>query len=239
MDAVPYAGLPGNGYSLIVGPDHRVRKIIGYDEFPERFMFDVPCDRRETLMNEVAVRFGDEAVVEFILDTVGLLPFDKGAGPELACCVQEWDSWKYERRLMQPVPVSLKSTCHLIRVTPTSSEIEIEGRISSGQTYITKHVKSAGSVRINGGSTSGTCVVDRRTGVPKEVHCQEVLNIEIDTPGGILVSQEKQLTSTIRLFPTGTRPGCQYAKKTARSGSCFRRFIPKRPTCSNNPTTVR
>ena len=32
-DAVPYARLVGNSYSVRVGPDHKVGKLIGHDDF--------------------------------------------------------------------------------------------------------------------------------------------------------------------------------------------------------------
>ena len=97
-------------------------------------MADVPVDRRPMLINETAVRFGNEGVAVFVPDTVGLLPFDKEVKPELACHVQEGDSSNYDRRLMQPIPVHLKATCRVIRVTPSSMEIDIARRIIPGQT---------------------------------------------------------------------------------------------------------
>ena len=239
VDAVPYAGLPGNDYSLRIGPDHRVQELIGHDEFLERCMAGVPVARRATLMNEIAVRFGDDGVAGFVPDTIGLLPFDRKATSELACRVQEGDSWNYERQLMQPIPVNLKSTCRVIRVTPDSTEIDIAGRVTPGTTYSDDASSGGAAVRILGGTTSGTCIVDRRTGLPMDVERRELLNVQVIAPDGTKISQEKRIATTVRLFPEerGTVVG------TPRRDS---QIIPvsaegpnKDPRARTIPTTVR
>jgi hypothetical protein len=205
-DAVPYAGLVNNDYSMRIGRSNKVQELIGHDQFLQRCIAGVPHDRRQTLMNEVAVRFGDEGVAGFIPDTLGLLPFDTDATPELASRVQEGDSWNYERKLMQPIPVHLKSTCRVVRVTPATTEIDIAGRITPGQTYNSVKSSVGHSVRILGGITSGTCIVDRASGLPIDVNRQEILNVEVLSSKGTKISQEKRISTTVQLFPTERGP---------------------------------
>ena len=205
-DAVPFAGLVGNGYAVQIGRDHTVEKLIGHDEFLRRCMAGVSVERRPALINEVAVRFGDEGVAGFVPDTVGLLPFDEDAKPELACRVQKGDSWNYSRRLMQPVPVHLNSTCRVVRVTPKSTEIDIAGRVIPGQTYGSDKSEDNGSVQIMGGTSFGKCIVDRATGLPMDVERQELLNVQVVAPNGTRVFQEKRITTTVRLFPEERGP---------------------------------
>lgn len=83
-DAGPYTGLVNNGYSVRIGRSSQVEERIRHDLFLQRCVSEVPYERRKTLMNEVAVRFGDEGMAGFIPDTIGLLPFDTYAKPELA-----------------------------------------------------------------------------------------------------------------------------------------------------------
>ena len=200
-DAIPYAGLVNNGYSIRIGRSNRVEELIGHDLFLQRCVIEVPHDRRQTLMNEVAVRFGDEGVAGFIPDTIGLLPFDTDAKPELASRVQEGDSWNYERKLMQPIPVHLKSMCRVVRVTPAMAEIDIAGRITPGQSYSSSGSSGSHSIRIVGGITSGTCIVDRASGLPIDVDRQEILNIDVLSSKGTRISQAKRISTTVRLFP--------------------------------------
>lgn len=201
-DAVPYAGLVGHGYSVRIGADHKVIELIGHDQFLQDCLAQVPIDRRQSLTNEIAVRFGDEGVAGFIPDTFGVLPFDGKAKPDLASRVQEGDSWKIERQLMQPIPVHLKSTCRVVRVTPTTAEIDIAGRVIPGQTYSSQASGVNSSVRILGGTSTGICVVDRPTGLPIDVQRLEMLNVQVVAPDGTQVSQVKRISTTVRLFPT-------------------------------------
>ena len=71
-----------------IGRSNNIEALIGYDLFLQRCVTGVSHDRRQTFMNEVAVRCGDEGVAGFIPDTIGLLPFDPGAKPEPASRVQ-------------------------------------------------------------------------------------------------------------------------------------------------------
>ncbi len=204
--AVPFARLVGNGYTVCVGRDHQIKELIGHDEFLQRCIARVPLDRRQNLMNEIAVRFGDEGVAGFIPDTIGLLPFNAEAKADLASRVQEGDSWTYERHLMQPVPVHLKSTCRVVRVSPNQAEIDIAGRVTPGKTYTTTQQANSGAVSIRGGSTMGVCIVDRRTGLPIDVQRTELLQVEVSAPDGTNVRQDKRIETSVRLFPTERGP---------------------------------
>jgi len=238
-DAVPYAGLVNNGYSVRVGRSNKIQELIGHDLFLQRCVAEVPYDRRQTLMNEIAVRFGDEGVAGFIPDTLGLLPFDPNAKPELASRVQEGDSWNYERKLMQPIPVHLKSMCRVIRVTPATTEIDIAGRITPGQTYSSLESSVGHSVRILGGITSGTCIVDRASGLPIDVNRQEILNLEVLSAQGTKISQEKRISTTVRLFPIERGP----IVRTPMADSAIVPVSATKPTAGVKvhaiPTTVR
>lgn len=224
-DAVPYAGLIGQGYAVRVGRNHQVIELIGHDQFMQRCLARVPADRRQSLMNETAVRFGDQGVAGFVPDTLGILPFNDKVQPDLACRVQEGDSWTLERTLMQPVPVHLDSTCRLVRVTPTMAEIDMAGRITPGQTYAAGSGSVRDSVRILGGTTEGVCTVDRHLGLPLEVRRRELLNLQVSTESGAVIDQEKRITTEIRIFPQergpvvrGTTPDPQLRPVAAEIG---------------------
>jgi len=209
--AVPFSGLTGNGYAVRIGRDNQIQELIGHDEFMARCMARVPEDRRQTLMNEIAVRFGDEGVAGFIPDTLGLLPFDAKAKLELASCVQEGDSWKYERHMMQPVPVNLKSTCRVVRTSNSRVEIDIAGRVTRGKTYSGGKTKAQGAVSILGGTTSGVCIVDRRSGLPVDVKRTEILQIMVAAADGSEIRQDKRIDTQVRMFPEERGPVVQAA----------------------------
>jgi hypothetical protein len=197
-DAVPYAGMVNNGFAFWLGRDNQIRGLVGYQEFLERCVAQVPLDRRETLLAELSQRFGDDGVANFVDDSIGLLPYDASVDEDSASRVLPGDVWTRERRLMQPVPVYMKSTYTLLELGGETARIEITGRIASGEA-----VNAAGDsrVRISDGRTLGHCVVDRTTGLPLDVQISRHLVIHVETDDGEQVVQEKDILTTIRGFP--------------------------------------
>ncbi|MEY3458271.1 MAG: hypothetical protein RL215_1428 [Planctomycetota bacterium] len=208
-DAVPYAGMVNNGFAFWLGRDNQIRGLVGYQEFLERCVAEVPLERRATLLAELSQRFGDDGVANFVDDSIGLLPYDSSVDEDAASRVLPGDVWTRERRLMQPVPVYLKSTYTLLEIDDQTARIEITGRIASGEA-----VNAAGDsrVRISDGRTLGHCVVDRSTGLPLDVQISRHLVIHVQTDDGQEVVQEKDIVTTIRGFPQA-RPAAE-----ARSG---------------------
>lgn len=214
-DAVPYAGMVNNGFAFWIGRDNQIRGLVGYQEFLERCVAEVPIERRQTLLSELSQRFGDDGVANFVDDSIGLLPYDASVDEDSASRVLPGDVWTRERRLMQPVPVYLKSTYTLTDIDSDTARIEITGRIASGEA-----VNAAGDsrVRISDGRTLGHCIVDRSTGLPVDVQIDRHLVIHVQTDDGYDVVQEKEIRTTIRGFP-----------QTPGSGAAVRRAVREVP----------
>jgi hypothetical protein len=155
-------------------------------------------ERRQTLLAELSSRFGDDGVANFVDDSIGLLPYDSSVDADAASMVMPGDVWTRERRLMQPVPVYLTSTYRLTDINAATAEIEITGRIASGEAV---NSEGAGRVRISGGRSLGQCIVDRVSGLPVDVRLNRVMTIQIQTAEGLEVTQEKEILTTIRAFP--------------------------------------
>ena len=205
-DAVPYAGMVGNGFSFWLGRDNTIRELVGYRDFLERCVQLVPLERRQTLLSELSSRFGDDGVANFVDDSIGLLPYDSSVDREAASMVMPGDVWTRERRLMQPVPVYLTSTYRLTDINQATAEIEITGRIASGEAV---NSDGAGRVRISGGRSMGKCIVDRVTGLPVDVRLMRNMTLWVETEDGHQVTQEKEILTTIRAFPEVKGPGLQ------------------------------
>jgi hypothetical protein len=197
-DAIPYAGMIDNGFSFWLGRDNRIQKLVGYQEFLERCVARVPMERRETLLGEISNRFGDDGVANFVDDSIALLPYDATVDADSATRVLPGDVWTRERRLMQPVPVHLKSTYRLISMDDQRAEIEISGRISSGDTRASD---GAGRLRVTGGQSLGHCTVDCATGLPIEVDLTRYITMRITTADQQEVTQQKTILTSIRSFP--------------------------------------
>ena len=197
-DAIPYAGMIDNGFSFWLGRDNRIRELVGYQSFLERCVAEVPLERRQTLLSEISNRFGDDGVANFIDDSIGLLPYDSTVDADAATRVLPGDVWTRERRLMQPVPIYLTSTYRLTGINRKTAEIEILGRVASGEAVAgSEH----GRLRIIGGHSEGHCSVDRATGLPLEMHLTRSITMKLTTSDNQEVTQEKQIVTTIRSFP--------------------------------------
>lgn len=205
-DVIPYAGMVRNGFSFWLGRDNSIREMVGYKEFLERCVAQVPLDRRENLLAEISNRFGDDGVANFVDDSIGMLPFDSTVDPDSASRVLPGDVWTRERRLMQPVPIHISTTYRLSAMHEETAEIEITGRVASGDAAATV---GAGRLRISGGHALGRCVVDRATGLPLEMNLTRLITMKITTSDAQEVVQEKQIVTTIRAFPEVRGPVAQ------------------------------
>ncbi|MCP4173325.1 MAG: hypothetical protein GY758_21415 [Fuerstiella sp.] len=198
---VPYAGMVNNGFSFWLGRNNRIRALVGYEQFLERCVQQIPVERRQLLLGEIASRFGDDGVANFVDDAIGLLPYDNSVDPESATRVGPGDVWSRERRLMQPVPVYMSSTYRLVALNQQTAEIDITGRIASGETYTDSRNGQTAKVKIKGGQSFGSCIVDRITGLPLELRRTRYLNLAVLTDTGNTVEQDKRVITTIRSFP--------------------------------------
>jgi len=197
-DAIPYAGMVGNGFSFWLGRENRIRELVGYREFLERCVERVPMDRQQSLLAELSGRFGADGVANFVDDSIGLLPYDASIDQEAPTLVMPGDVWIRERRLMQPVPVHMTSTYKLTGINERTAEIEIAGRIASSEAV---NSNGLGRVRISEGRSEGTCIVDRATGLPLDVSVTRTLSLRVGTEDGVEVQQDKSIVTTILAFP--------------------------------------
>jgi hypothetical protein len=87
-----------------------------------------------------------------------------------------------------------------------TAEIDITGRIASGETYNDSRAGQTTKVKIKGGQIFGSCVVDRATGLPLELRRTRYLNLTVLTANGAVVEQDKRVITTIRSFPNTRGP---------------------------------
>ncbi len=197
-DAIPYAGMVNNGFSFWLGRNNSIRELVGYRDFLERCVANVPIERRETLLSEISNRFGDDGVANFVDDSIGLLPYDSTVDEAAATRVMPGDLWTRERRLMQPVPIHLTSTYRLVSLDEKTADIEITGRVAAGEAGAPSDV---GRLRIIGGQSIGHCLVDRATGLPLELNLSRFMKMQLTTSDNQKVIQEKQIETTIKSYP--------------------------------------
>ncbi len=240
-DAIPYAGMVNNGFAFWIGRNNSIRELVGYKEFLERCVANVPLERRETLLSEISSRFGDDGVANFVDDTIGLLPYDNTVDENSATRVLPGDLWTRERRLMQPVPIHLTSTYRLVSLNNDLAEIEITGRVASGEAGTPSEISR---LRIIGGQSLGRCIVDRATGLPLEMTLSRFMKMQLTTSDNQRVIQEKQIETTIRSYPEmrGSTVGVQPQNSGLQQAGGIRTqsdFVQPISTQSDNSRPVR
>lgn len=196
-DILPYAGMVNNGFAFWLGRNNRIQQVVGYQEFLQRCVQNVPLARRQNLLAEIAARFGDDGVANFIDDTIGLLPYDQNAGADAATKVAIGDVWYRERRLMHPMPVHMKSTCRLLSLNEKTAEIDITGRIANADSATAGQSR----IQVRDGRSMGSCIVDRATGLPLKLNRSRYLNLTVTGADGQTYEQEKRVETTIQSFP--------------------------------------
>ncbi|GEM_PF-238825 len=206
QEIAPYAGMVNNGFAFWLGRDNTIQQLVGYQEFLQRCLQQVPVEQRGQMLADISARFGDDGVANFVDDTIGLLPYDRSVDPKSATRVAVGDVWTRERRLMQPVPVQMTSTCRLLALNDRTAEINITGTIGDAQNYVGVGSNQAASVQITGGRSMGSCIIDRATGLPLQLNRSMFVSMTVVTAEGQSVQQDKRIETTIQAFPGAQRP---------------------------------
>lgn len=194
----PYAGMVNNGFSFRLGMNNQIREVIGYDRFLQRCVQNSPAEKRDMLLAQL----GNSEVAGFVDDSIGLLPYDVRTNANSAAKIAVGDQWSRNRKISAPTPVNVSTTCRLLSLTKDTAEITLSGRMTPDNAT-TAHADAI--VQIIDGRSSGSCIVDRKTGLPLESNRNEFMNLRVRTGNGGFVEQEKQVKTTIRATGTTTR----------------------------------
>jgi hypothetical protein len=187
--ALGYHGLKDNGFGFWLGADNQLVELVAFDQFTARCLTDVPPDRRQQAFAAMSLPPAD-AVATFIDESVGILP---------ASAAREGDSWVRDRQVVQPVPLHVSHRYTLRRITSELAEIEIAGIISPPVPHGSIN-PPVGNVRVavRGGEARGSCLLDRRTGLPTESRSEQSLEMTVRAPHGSDFDQQKTTLTTIR-----------------------------------------
>ncbi|QDT44530.1 hypothetical protein Pan241w_46420 [Gimesia alba] len=212
-----YQRLVDNGFSFWIGADNKIVELVGFDDFLKRCLQNTPASQRETVLAKISESSGDDGVANFIDDSIGLLPYNidehhKGGA------IRVGETWTKTRRLTQPIPMTLKTEYTLRELNDKIATINIAGDIAASKisSPINQNGKSV-QLYIRGGKSFGTCMIDRKTGLPLESKIERFLETTVKLASGKQFEQQKQIVTTIRAFPhQEERPLGPAAKITPR-----------------------
>ncbi len=201
-EALVYAGLKDNGFSFWIGPDNRVVEMVGFQDFLQRCLQNVPPAYRDAVMRQLEGTHGDDGLANFVDDGIGLLPYsDDPKHPAVA--VRVGSTWECKpRRSEGPIPMSVSMRCVLKNLTDTSAEIGLLGNIvGPSAPVVVRDGTREMRVFVKSGRCMGTCQVDRRTGLPTQSEVNRFLEMTVQLPDGKEIPQRKEVLTSITTFP--------------------------------------
>lgn len=194
LEVQAYHGLVDNGFDFWVGPDNRILKIDGFDEFLKRCVAHVPADLRQSVMTRFVKTTGDEGVANFIDDSIGLLPYRKTP-------VKTGDQWTRNRQVLRPVPFAMTQKCTLKKLSNEFAEIEITGEIVPSTTFGPSDQPNRRlQLTVTGGNTVGSCRIRRRSGLPERSEIHRTYNMIVSDADGRKFEQTKETQTVIEVF---------------------------------------
>ncbi|MFH1300451.1 MAG: DUF6263 family protein [Planctomycetota bacterium] len=196
-----YQRLVKNGFSFWIGPDNKIIELVGFDEFIQRCLQNTAPDQRETVLAKISESSGDDGIANFIDDSIGLLPYNIDENHK-GGAIRVGETWMTTRRLTQPIPMVLKTEYTLRELNDKTATINIAGDIAASK--INSPMNQTGNsvqLHIRGGKTFGTCLIDRKTGLPLESKIDRFLETTVKLVSGKEFEQQKHIITTIKAFP--------------------------------------
>ncbi|WP_299460731.1 DUF6263 family protein [uncultured Gimesia sp.] len=196
-----YQRLVKNGFSFWIGPDNKIIELVGFDEFIQRCLQNTAPDQRETVLAKISESSGDDGIANFIDDSIGLLPYNIDENHK-GGAIRVGETWLTTRRLTQPIPMVLKTEYTLRELNDKTATINIAGDIAASK--INSPMNQTGNsvqLHIRGGKTFGTCLIDRKTGLPLESKIDRFLETTVKLVSGKEFEQQKHIITTIKAFP--------------------------------------
>jgi hypothetical protein len=200
-EALVYAGLKDNGFSFWIGPDNRVVELVGFSEFLQRCLRDVPPQYRDAVMRQLESTHSEEGLANFVDDGIGLLPYSSDPRHP-AVAVKVGSAWELKpRRSEGPIPMNISTRCVLKNMTDASAEIGLIGNIGGSSTpIVVQDGNRTMRVLVKGGHCAGTCTIDRRTGLPTQSEVNRYLEMSIQLADGSEINQRKEILTSITSF---------------------------------------
>ncbi|MEK6262230.1 MAG: DUF6263 family protein, partial [Planctomycetota bacterium] len=200
-EALAYAGLHENGFSFWIGPDNRVRELVGFPEFLQRCVRNVPPQLRQSVLAQLEGTHSENDLANFVDDGIGLLPYSNNPRhPGVA--VKVGSAWDLKPRMSEgPIPMQVTTRCVLKDLTDSTAEISLIGKIAPDNApTLVRDGNREMRVFVNGGHCSGTCKIDRRTGLPTNSQIKRYLEMTVQMADGTEIQQRKESLTSISSF---------------------------------------
>ena len=188
----PYHGLIGNGFYFWLGPNNQLVDMVGFEPFLQRCLEAVPAERRQQVATSLLATSGADGIANFVDDSIGLLPTH---------AVKVGDTWSGNRDVFEPLRMHIKTQYTLHKIDDQAAEVSILGRIDPTATFGVSEAPQHVNVSVRGGRSYGTCLIDRRSGLPIQSQVEQNLEMDVKLANGMTFGQQKRTITKIRAFP--------------------------------------
>lgn len=191
--ALPYSGLKDNGFSFWLGPDNRVGELLGFPEFLQRCVSGLSAEQRPQALVQLQSLRSDDGLANFVDDSIGLLP--NPADPQFAGQPLRVGSAWQRTASTQGSGDGLR--CLLKELSSQSAEISLIGAVPAAVYVDPTHQMK---ITVRGGQLSGTCVVDRTTGMPTQSRIERSIDMVAQLADGTEIPQRKDVLTTVTAY---------------------------------------
>lgn len=188
--ALAYAGLKDNGFSFWLGADNRVGELIGFAEFLQRCVSGLSSEQRPQALAQLQSLRSDDGLANFVDDSIGLLP--SPSDPQLA-----GQSLRIGTVWQKSAAEGDGLRCLLKELTAQSAEISLIGTIPPAIYVDPAHQMK---LTVRGGQLTGSCVVDRTTGMPTQSRVERSIEMVAQLADGSEIPQRKEVLTTVTAF---------------------------------------
>lgn len=184
--AWPYVGLLHNGFSFWLNERRELTELLGFEEFLQRCAQRIPEPQRSawwTTMRQLPL--GD-VIMQFVDDSLTLVP-------PIPTPWNVGQRWQRPLRTRSQGPQLQISVCQIKEITSQVVELHVWGHSDPLTIY-----DDAQRIQLHfqRGECSGTCALDRRTGLPQRSRIERIFDMVAQLPDGSTVPQRQETITT-------------------------------------------
>ena len=211
-----FQGLVNNGFAFWVGSDNQVKDVLGFQEFLDRCVQNVPSLNRKTVLSKLGATSSEDGIANFVDDSIGLLPNVRDDGNGKTIPVKIGDTWQRNRQILRPLPMYVTTTCTLSEVTEGAAEVNITGKLTPAASFGPSDQPNQNlKLKIRGGQVYGECIIDRTTGLPIRSQIEKHLDMNVQLNDGQQFEQRKRIVTLIESYPETGRSSPSHASSSA------------------------
>ncbi len=200
-----YHGLVNNGFSFWLGADNRIVKVEDFEGFLKRCVRNAPLNQQQELLTRLVASQEDEGIANFVDDSVGMLPYNIDADHD-GGTVPVGATWRKNLQIMRPIPMTIDTAYRLESLNDRYATIELVGQVGPAKiehigSSPTQQVGVTEKLSLRSGHCVGTCMIDRKSGLPIQSRVTRQLEMTLELPSGARFDQRKEIITTMRAFP--------------------------------------